>query len=210
MFSIGRVVFDGHAPTATRLVNVGSSAASEMKRKPPTAGYGSAEPSASQVKKPDVRRSTRSSLLCVRLRLLLTLCVLTLSSPGPAAAVTRLPGIRSPSGNITCLNVPGRPAVLRCEIAHSNYAQTLQNRCMSGPSVDWHGFELSATGKGLVTCSGGILYNPDTERPSYVTLPYGKTWRRGAFTCSSRVTGVTCQNWNGHGLFLSRQAWRAW
>ena len=146
----------------------------------------------------------------MRSSLTVTLCAAVLSTASPAATATLLPGIRSPSGNITCLVVPGKPDVLRCEIAHSEYAQTLQNRCMSGTSVDWHGFELSTTGKGAVTCSGGILYNPDTERPSYVTLPYGKTWRHGAFTCWSRVTGVTCQNRKGHGLFISRQSWRAW
>ena len=40
--------------------------------------------------------------------------------------------------------------------------------------------------------------------------PYGKVWRHAMFTCWSRVTGVTCQNRAGHGLFLSRQSWRAW
>jgi hypothetical protein len=98
--------------------------------------------------------------------------------------------------------------VLRCQIARADYAKTLQNRCMSGPSVDWHGFELRASGKGSVTCSGGILYNPDTQRPSYVTLQYGRSWRRGPFTCRSRIGGVTCRNRAGHELFVSRQAWR--
>ena len=44
----------------------------------------------------------------------------------------------------------------------------------------------------------------------YVDLPYGRTWRHGAFSCASRVTGVTCRNRAGHGLFVSRQSWRAW
>jgi hypothetical protein len=81
---------------------------------------------------------------------------------------------------------------------------------MAGPSVDWHGWELSPTGKGLVTCSGGILYNPGSQKPTYVNLPYGRTWRQGGFTCLSRITGVTCRNRAGHGLFISRQSWRAW
>jgi hypothetical protein len=129
---------------------------------------------------------------------------------GPAVAVTRLPGFRSPSGNISCLFVPGRPVTLLCGIAHADYAAALQDGCMARATVDWHGFTLPATRKGSVSCSGGILYNPDTQRPSYVTLAYGKRWQQGVFTCDSRVTGVTCRNRNGHGLFLSRQAWRAW
>ena len=131
------------------------------------------------------------------------------ASAGPAAAKTVLPGLHSPSGNIECLFAHG---TLRCQIARADYAKTLQARCMgpNGQGVDWHGFELGATRKGGVTCSGGILYSPGTERPVYVNLPYGASWRQGAFTCTSRITGVTCRNRTGHGLFVSRQTWRAW
>ena len=95
---------------------------------------------------------------------------------------------------------------LRCQLAHADYAKTLQARC-SG--LDWHGFELGATRKGGVTCSGGILYSPATERPVYVNLPYGKTWRRG---CSRARRGHRRDVHEpvGHGLFVSRQSWRAW
>ncbi|HSP71279.1 MAG TPA: DUF6636 domain-containing protein [Gaiellaceae bacterium] len=139
--------------------------------------------------------------------LLLALCALTAA---PAAAKTVLPGFHSPSGTIRCLLAPGR--VLRCDLRRADYAAALQARCMrpGGAGVDWHGFELPAARKGTVTCSGGILYNPGTQRPAYANLPYGQTWRRGPFTCDSRVTGVTCRNTGGHGLFVSRQSWRAW
>jgi hypothetical protein len=142
------------------------------------------------------------SVLCL---LFVGLC---LTSTGAASSATRLPGFRSPSQNIKCLLVSG--PTLRCDIAQSNYGKALQARCMSRASIDWHGFELGTTRKGAVTCSGGILYNPDTQKPSYLTLPYGKSWRHAAFTCSSRITGVTCTNRNGHGLFISRQSWRTW
>ena len=144
---------------------------------------------------------------------LLTLAGVVLATASPAGAKTPLPGFRSPSGNIKCLVVPGaRTATLRCEIGRADYARTLQQRCLgpSGGGVDWHGFELGAGRKGAITCSGGILYNPGTERPTYVTLPYGRSWRDGSFTCWSRPTGVTCRERTGHGLFVSRQGWRAW
>jgi hypothetical protein len=151
---------------------------------------------------------------------LLAACVACLAASGSADSATRLPGFRSPSGNISCLFLPstvtdngGRtPATLLCKIAHADYAEQLQKRCMgpTGAGVDWHGFELSAARKGRIECSGGILYNPATQHPSYVTLPYGKTWRQKMFSCSSRTNGVNCSNPNGHGLFLSRQTWRAW
>jgi hypothetical protein len=121
-----------------------------------------------------------------------------------SAATTPLPSFRSPSGNIRCFDA----VVLHCQIVQADYARTLQARCMAGTSVDWHGFELRAIGKGMITCSGGILYNPATETPHYPLLPYGTTWRQGGFTCESAVTGITCRNRAGHGLFVSRQSWR--
>jgi hypothetical protein len=137
--------------------------------------------------------------------------VLALAATGSAAAAkTPLPEIRSPSGNIRCLFVPGHPDVLRCDIGRADYAKALQQRCITRATVDWHGFELPAAGKGAVTCSGGILYSPDTQRPTYTTLPYGRSWSHGVFTCSSRMTGLTCRNRAGHGLFISRESWRAW
>jgi hypothetical protein len=138
-----------------------------------------------------------------------------LASATPAAAPQPIPGIRSPSGNIRCLFVPAAGGTsapnLLCTIARADYTAGLQHRCITNPTrLDWHGFELPATQKGSVTCSGGVLYDPDTERPAYTTLPYGKTWRHGPFTCASRRSGVTCTNGSAHGLFLSRQSWRAW
>ena len=148
-------------------------------------------------------------MLC-RLACLPVLGIVAVSFAVLAVSATTLPGFRSPSGNIRCFFIPGPPGLLRCEIAHADYAGSLQNRCMSGPSVDWHGFELGATRAGSITCAGGILYDPDTEHPRYVTLPYGRSWRQGAVTCSSRITGVTCRSRTGHGLFISRQSWQAW
>jgi hypothetical protein len=100
--------------------------------------------------------------------------------------------------------------MLRCEIRSSRYGGQLQARCLRTATVDWHGFELGRTTRGRVTCSGGILYSPDTQRPVYHRLAYGATWRHGGFTCTSARTGLTCHNGRGHGLFLSRESWRAW
>jgi len=145
-------------------------------------------------------------------RLVLVLLVLGIAAPASAAT---LPGFRSPSGNISCLFIPsasGAPATILCKLAHSDYANALQKRCMSpnGSGVDWHGFLLPAARKGAVNCSGGILYNPTTQHPSYITLAYGKTWRQKMFSCTSQLTGVTCSNPHGHGMFISRQTWRTW
>jgi Family of unknown function (DUF6636) len=131
------------------------------------------------------------------------------AAPAALGAKTPIPGVRTPTGNIECLYVPGHPATLRCDIHRSSYGTTLQNRCIARAAVDWHGFELTTTGKARVTCSGGILYSPDTQRPVYRTLPYGKKWKHGGFTCASAATGLTCRNAKGHGLVISRESWRA-
>jgi len=145
-------------------------------------------------------------------RALPLLCLAALAATGPAAATVSIPGFHSPSGNIKCFLVPGHPSVLRCEIAHSSYGAALQARCMKpdNSGVDWHGFELPGTGKGAVTCTGGVLYNIGRQVPTLVNLPYGRSWAIGVFTCTSRITGVTCRTRAGHGLFISRESWKAW
>jgi hypothetical protein len=143
----------------------------------------------------------------VKLLLVVTLLALVASVP---ASATNLPGFRSPSGNISCLFIPsssGAPATILCKLAHADYAQALQARCNG---LDWHGFLLPAARKGAVNCSGGILYNPTTQHPRYITLAYGKTWRQKMFSCTSQFNGVNCSNPHGHGMFISRQTWRTW
>jgi hypothetical protein len=120
-----------------------------------------------------------------------------------------LPGIRSPSGNIMCLYASQKPAFLMCQIARADYEAALRKHCGSAPYyVDWVGFSLSAAGKGVVACAGGPAYDPQTQHPRYVTLAYGKSWRKGPFTCSSATTGITCTNGAGHLVFVSRGAYR--
>src|SRR5881275_2842101 len=110
------------------------------------------------------------------LLLLATGCGLAVfAASGTAAAKTALPGFRSPSGNVKCLRLPAPSRSLLCSIGQASYAKTLQDRCLNpkgakGAGVDWHGFLLSATTKGELNCSGGILYNLSTQHPTYVTL----------------------------------------
>ncbi|HSD81308.1 MAG TPA: DUF6636 domain-containing protein [Solirubrobacteraceae bacterium] len=131
------------------------------------------------------------------------------SSAAGSSGGRALAGFRSPSGNIKChydpsgLGSRGPLRLVRCSLDHADYAMTLQRRCEAG---DWHGFTLTPTRKPLLFCPGGA----SGDRITYTTLAYGRSWRRGPFTCTSRVTGVTCRNGTGHGLFVSRQAYRTW
>jgi hypothetical protein len=128
-----------------------------------------------------------------------------------SASARLLPGFRSPSGNIRCFVLAGHSGDLLCTIAAADYTKTLQARCIdAGAGVEWHGFTLGATRRAALNCSGGIQYDPATDRLPIARLAYGSTWRSGDFSCSSSRTGVTCRNHRGHGLFVSRASWRAW
>src|SRR5260221_6875877 len=91
------------------------------------------------------------------------LCAVALA-PGQAGTAT-LPGFHSPSGNIRCLLLAGRPANLLCNIGQAAYTGRLQDQCMARASVDWHGVILPAARKGIAHCAGGILY---TQPPVYL------------------------------------------
>ncbi|HVC87306.1 MAG TPA: DUF6636 domain-containing protein [Gaiellaceae bacterium] len=139
------------------------------------------------------------------MKLAVLVVIVAAISASTGSSATPISGIRTPTRNITCAAAAG---ALRCDIAQASYRSRLQARCIAPPTgLDWHGFELTLQGRGAITCSGGVLI---VGQVRYVTLAYGKTWRHGAYTCTSRVTGLTCGNRAGHGLFLSRASWRAW
>ena len=127
-----------------------------------------------------------------------------------ALALAPLPGVVTPTGNIHCFYVPAKPAHLLCDIHRAAYSAREQDGCQARAGLDWHGWEVYATRRTTTVCSGGILYNSNKDKPVFRRLAYGRTWHFGAFTCTSRFTGLTCATGTGHGIFLSRQAWRGW
>jgi hypothetical protein len=134
--------------------------------------------------------------------------IAALAASTSAAGRSILPGFHSPSGNIRCFVHNS----LYCSIGQSSYAAQLQAWCMK-PDVaglDWHGFRLTPGARGRVYCTSNPPYDIGRQHPSHAVLPYGAIFRSGAFKCRSRTTGVTCVNANGHGLFISRQAYRVW
>ena len=133
--------------------------------------------------------------------------------PASAAYTASLPGVKTPTRNISCFYVPIKPTAggnLLCAIAKSSYSRAQQEGCQARAGLDWHGFELSTSGRARPVCTGGVLYDIGRDTPAYVVLAYGRTWHSHGFTCTSRVTGLTCTNGHGHGLFLSRASYRLW
>ena len=140
-----------------------------------------------------------------------TLVVIALASLVAAAVAqaARLPGVKTPTRNISCFYVPIKPTTrgnLLCDIKKALYSRAQQAGCQARTGLDWHGFELSQRGRALPVCAGGVMYDIGRDTPTFVVLTYGHTWRTHGFTCTSRVTGLTCRNGHGHGLFLSRES----
>ena len=130
-----------------------------------------------------------------------------------AVQTAPLPGVKTPTRNISCFYVPIKPTThgnLLCAVARACYSRAEQDGCQARVGLDWHGFELSDRGQAKPVCTGGVLYDIGRDRPAFVVLAYGRTWRSHGFTCTSRVTGLTCTNGHGHGLFLSRESRRLW
>ena len=139
----------------------------------------------------------------MRLALVLALVLLVLAV-APAAGAQRdvLVGFRMPSRNIACAVEPalaGARAVLRCDVL-SGLRPAPRRAC----ELDWTGLSLGLRGRATPTCAGDTVN--DRRMP---ILGYGRTWRRGGFTCTSRRTGVTCRNRAGHGFLLARERWRS-
>jgi len=101
---------------------------------------------------------------------------------------------RTPSGNIGC-GYSGTS--LRCDIRSGiPHAPPKPKDC----DLDWGGgYSLGTTGRASVMCAGDTAVDPRSP-----AIPYGTTWHRGAFRCSSKLEGLRCTNASGHGFFLSK------
>ena len=137
----------------------------------------------------------------MRIVVVISLAALVASS---AALAAPLPGVKTPTRNISCFYVPIKPTArgtLLCDIKASSYSRAQQDGCQARTGLDWHGFQLSNRGKAQPVCTGGVLYDIGRDTPTFVVLAYGHTWRSHGFTCT---------NGHAHGLFLSRASYRLW
>ncbi len=151
------------------------------------------------------------SLRFVLVKRALVVFALVTAVAAAAAHAAPLPGVKTPTGNISCFYVPIKPTThgnLLCTIKTSLYSRAEQNGCQARAGLDWHGFQLSTGGKAQPVCTGGVLYDIGRDTPTFVVLAYGHTWHSHGFSCTSRVSGLTCTNGYGHGLFLSRASYR--
>lgn len=133
-------------------------------------------------------------------RNILTIAAVLYSGVGLQAQ--QLSGFQAPSGNIHCMlealgDVPGEPAVLRCDIMQtSNRAPRRPADCDGEWGKSLH--VVAGAGSGL-SCVGDTVRNDD-----WPVLRYGEIWQRAGFTCRSEKTGITCANGELRGFVLSR------
>ena len=108
---------------------------------------------------------------------------------------------RMPSNNVFCAYISStspRYTYLRCDIMSHLKPMPSSAGCVEGS----RGVSVSMNvyGRATYPCSSDTVYNTNARK-----LAYGKTWSKGGFTCTSRMTGLKCTNKSGHGFFLSKQ-----
>jgi uncharacterized protein DUF6636 len=120
-----------------------------------------------------------------------------------ALAMLAAPGVSSglgvdfttPSRNIGCF---GDATFVRCDISQTRAKPPPKPRSCR---FDWgNAFKLGQRGRARRICVS------DSALRSRHVLEYGRTQRLGRrITCTSRRTGLTCRNRDGHGFLLSRE-----
>jgi hypothetical protein len=129
---------------------------------------------------------------------LITTIVLGLAAVAPStAAADSLVGFASPSRNIGCYMDNTQ---VRCDIRHRNWKPP---KPPSWCTLDYgQGLIVTGHGRGRYVCAGDTALDPAHQR----VLRYGSSIRRGAFRCTSRISGMACVNLGTHhGFLLSRE-----
>jgi hypothetical protein len=107
----------------------------------------------------------------------------------------------TPSGKIGCA-VTNAPDTLRCDTKYETSFSRSGHKCSEGDYG--HSFQVNPTGAGEAICAGDTVFGATNAH----TIPYGKTWLLGPFSCNAQQSGLSCRNGAGHGFALSVQSQR--
>ena len=120
----------------------------------------------------------------------------------PATAQAGISGFQTPSGNIFCAYIKFEGVRdLRCDISRTTNTPPPKPRSCEH---DW-GFSFGMTARSRAR---RLCVSDTPMDPSFSKLAYGRTWKRGPFTCRSRTTHLRCTNARKHGFELSRSKQR--
>jgi hypothetical protein len=102
---------------------------------------------------------------------------------------------QTPSHKIACV---GTATYIRCDARfQTRYSAPAYKS--KGCDLDWGPLTMGPRGRVEVLCAGETALNPKAA-----VLPSGKSKLSGGkFRCTSRTSGLRCQNRSGHGWFLS-------
>lgn len=110
---------------------------------------------------------------------------------------------KTPGGQVKCgVFIAGTysESLLRCDIRTGLKPKVKRPR---GCRFDYGStLELRASGRAFPGCVS------DAVGRIQQTVGYGKTYKKGPFTCKSTRAGLTCRNSAKHGFFLSAKSWR--
>jgi hypothetical protein len=119
---------------------------------------------------------------------------LALAAAAPASAFF---SFQTPSHNIACI---GTAKYIRCDTRFTTKYSAPAYK-PKGCDLDWGPLSMSPRGRSGVVCAGDTALDPKAP-----VLAYGKSKLFGGkFRCTSRTSGLRCQNLSKHGWFLSRQ-----
>jgi hypothetical protein len=144
---------------------------------------------------------SRRLLLAIAVAAIALLALGSLATASSSKAKDTYLDFRMPSNNVFCAYVVSSSPYakyLRCDIMSGIKPKPSSRGCVEGS----RGFsaDIDVTGKATFPCSSDTVYNKRARK-----LVYGKTWRKGGFTCKSKLAGLRCSNLSRHGFFLSRQ-----
>jgi hypothetical protein len=151
-------------------------------------------------------RSTRSLRAGLAALVLVASLLVAAGAPASVGAASRAPvavtpaasaWFSSPSRNVGCMM---STSSVRCDTISYSY------RPPSKPAschFDWgHSVGVGTSGKGRFRCAS------DTVAGAPTVLKYGKSRTVGRYTCTSRLSGMTCiNNRTGHGFRLARASY---
>jgi hypothetical protein len=114
-----------------------------------------------------------------------------------AVIASSLVFFQTPSHNIGCV---ADAKSIRCDTRFvTKYSQPRYKP--KGCDVDWGPLGMGPTGRPHVLCVGDTALDPKAT-----VLKYGQSRLfAGKFRCTSRTSGLRCQNRSGHGFFISRE-----
>jgi uncharacterized protein DUF6636 len=133
---------------------------------------------------------------------LLALVACALAVGAAAADASTISWFKTPSKNIYCawFHEPGSRQSLRCDVQSLAHKAPKPHGCQ----FDWgSSFGMNATGRASALCVSDSVHDRRAK-----TLAYGRTRKYGAFSCTSKTTGLRCTNRSGHGFSLNRDRYK--